>query len=423
MARFGICVFEDPGYRGFLPLSYSRAVFELRCGMLSLWEKIFREYGGDVGFYFTARPRLAEVLSERLPFPVNRLDDFAGESMLFVNGRLLSPPGVSQLLSLEGKACCFVTNGELLACRVDAGALLEELARPGFFLSSDAVESVANKLPRTEVKATLLGYTWELVNNNPDQIGTDFESSKQGGKIEGEVDERAVIYNARAVHVSQGARVDAGVVLDARGGPIFVGAGARISPFSRVEGPCAISEDTFLVGGRFTGGCTFGPCCRIGGEVEQSIFQGHSNKYHEGFVGHSYVGEWVNLGALTTTSDLKNTYGCVSVIVDGQAVQTNLMKVGSLVGDFAKTGIGTLLDTGAVLGFSANVFGGRGVLPKHVPCFVWGDGESFETYSPQRAVATARVVMERRGAEMSPAFERLMMHIFEATEEERKRVL
>ena len=423
MAKFGVCVFEDQGHRKFLPLSYSRAVFELRCGMLSLWEKAFREYDGDVQFHFAARPHLAEVLSERLPFPVNRLQDFDGDGMLFLNGRLLSPPGLAQLVSADGKPCCFLAGGELLACRLEAGELLREATRPGFFLGPAAAQSLADRLPSTDVTATLLEYTWELVNNNPGQIGTDFERSKQGGKIEGDVDERAVIYNARAVHVSQGARIDAGVVLDARGGPIFVGAGARISSPSRVEGPCAVAEDTFLVGGRYTGGCTFGPCCRIGGEVEQSIFQGHSNKYHEGFVGHSYVGEWVNLGALTTTSDLKNTYGCVSVIVDGRAVETNLMKVGSLVGDFTKTGIGTLLDTGAVLGFSANVFGGRGVLPKDVPCFVWGDGENFETYIPQRAIATARVVMERRGAAMSPALERLMMHVFEATEEDRRRVL
>jgi len=423
MARFGVCIFEDAAYRGFLPLSYSRAVFELRCGMLSLWEKTFREYDGDVSFYFMARPHLAEVLSERLPYPVNQLQDFDGESVLFLNGRLLSPPGLSQLVSLDGKSCCYFAGGELLACRVEAGELLRETARPEFFLDPGARESLAGRLPRNDVTATLLQYTWELVNNNPGQIGTDFERSRQGGKIEGDVDERAVLYNARAVHVSQGARIDAGVVLDARGGPIFVGTGARISSSSRVEGPCAISEDTHLVGGRYTGGCTFGPCCRIGGEVEQSVFQGHSNKYHEGFVGHSYVGEWVNLGALTTTSDLKNTYGCVSVIVDGRAVETGLMKVGSLVGDFTKTGIGTLLDTGAVLGFSANVFGGKGVLPKDVPCFVWGGGEDFETYIPQRAVATARVVMERRGVEMSPALERLMMHIFEATEGDRRRVM
>ncbi|MBN1504760.1 MAG: hypothetical protein JW952_06855 [Candidatus Eisenbacteria bacterium] len=422
MAKFGVCVFEDRGYRGFLPLSYSRAVFELRCGMLSLWEKTFREYG-DVSFYFAARPYLAEVLSERLPFPVNRLQDFDGDGMLFVNGRLLSPPGLAQLVPVEGKSCSFFADGELLACRLEAGGLMRQAARPGFFLSPDAAQSLAAGLPRTDVVATLLTYTWELVNNNPGQIGTDFERSRQGGKIEGDVDERAVVYNARAVHVGQGASIDAGVVLDARGGPIFLGANVKVHSPSRVEGPCVVSEDTLLVGGRYTGGCTFGPCCRIGGEVEQSIFQGHSNKYHEGFVGHSYVGEWVNLGALTTTSDLKNTYGSVSVIVDGRAVGTNLMKVGSLVGDFTKTGIGTLLDTGAVLGFSANVFGGKGVLPKDVPCFVWGDGESFETYIPQRAVATARVMMERRGTEMSPALERLMMRVFEATEEDRRRVL
>jgi len=247
--------------------------------------------------------------------------------------------------------------------------------------------------------------------------------ARQGGRIEGDVDERAAIYNARAVHISQGARIDAGVVIDARGGPVYVGTGARVHAFSRIEGPCSIGENCVLVGGKMTGGCSFGPCCRVGGDVEQTIFQGHSNKYHEGFIGHSYLGEWVNLGALTTNSDLRNTYTNVSVIVEGRPVPTNMLKVGTFIGDFARTGIGTLLDTGSTVGFSTNVFGGRRVLPKFVPSFVWGDGEGFTEYVLEKAVATARHIMDRRGVAWSPGFEGLMRNIFELTKRERQELL
>jgi len=422
MARFGICIYEDSGFARFEPLVYSRAVFELRCGILSLWEKIVRDYD-DVEIFCLVRPYLADVVRERLPFSVNEIRDFSGESMLFINGRLLAPSALSQLLPLEGKPACFVSDGELIGFRAEPAEAWKKYGDPEFFLEDGKVESSVPDLTANEIKATLVDFAWELISNNPGQISVDFDNLRQGGKIEGEVDERAVIYNMGAVHVSSGARVDAGVVIDARGGPVFVGTNARISSMTRIEGPCSIGDGTFLVGGRVTGGCSFGPCCRIGGEVEQSLFQGYSNKYHEGFIGHSYVGEWVNLGALTTNSDLKNTYRSVSVPIAGKSVQTGILKVGSFIGDYAKTGVGTLLDTGSIVGFSTNVFGGRKVLPRYLPSFLWGDGEDFKTYIVQQAIAAARLAMERRDVTMSSSVEELLRTVFQLTEEDRRKVL
>jgi hypothetical protein len=156
--------------------------------------------------------------------------------------------------------------------------------------------------------------------------------------------------------------------------------------------------------------------------VEQTIFQGYTNKYHEGFIGHSYLGEWVNLGALTTNSDLRNTYTKVSVAIEGHPVQTNMLKVGTFVGDFTRTGIGTLLDTGSILGFSTNVFGGRKVLPKYIPSFVWGDGDSFAEYTLVKAVATAKHMTDRRSVAWSSGSEELMHKVFELTKEERRKL-
>ena len=423
MARFGVCVFEDSAYAGFLPLVYSRAVFELRCGISALWEKVARQYAGDVQFFCMTRPHLARVLSERLGLTVNSVLDFSGETMLFVNGRLLAPPALSQLLPVEGRPACFMSDGELVAFRADRSTLHDEFSNPEGFLSPEFAGRVAERMPVNVVKTTLLRFPWEIVSDNPRQIGEDFDLARQGGRIEGDVDERVVIYNARAVHISQGARIDAGVVIDARRGPVYDGTGAAVRAFSRIEGPCSIGENCIIVGGRITGGCSFGPCCRVGGEVEQTIFQGYCNKYHEGFIGHSYLGEWVNLGALTTNSDLRNTYTNVSVIVESRTVQTNMLKVGTFIGDFTRTGIGTLLDTGSTIGFSTNVFGGRGVLPKSIPSFVWGNGESFTEYIVDKATATARLIMERRGVAWNSDHERLIHEVFELTKEERKKLL
>src|SRR5262249_37192887 len=143
------------------------------------------------------------------------------------------------------------------------------------------------------------------------------------------------------------AHLDPMVLIDTRSGPVVIDGAAVVSAFSRLEGPCYVGPRTQVLGAKVRGGTTLGPDGRGGGGVEASILQGHSNKYHEGFLGHSYVGEWVNLGAGTHTSDLRNDYGEVSVVVNGQRVATGRTKVGSFLGDHTKTGLGTLLNTGS----------------------------------------------------------------------------
>src|SRR6185295_4718482 len=134
-------------------------------------------------------------------------------------------------------------------------------------------------------------------------------------------------------------------------GPVTIEEGCEVHPFTRIEGPCYVGPKTILLGAKVREGCSFGPMCRIGGEVEESIVHGYSNKYHDGFLGHAYVGEWVNLGALTTNSDLKNDYSEVKVTLDGRTqLSTGSNKVGALIGDHVKTSIGTLLNTGAYVG-------------------------------------------------------------------------
>ena len=151
------------------------------------------------------------------------------------------------------------------------------------------------------------------------------------------------------VSIEAGARIDPFAVLDARNGPIRLGARAVVASHTVVTGPCVVGAGTQLLSGA-VGRSTIGPECRIAGEVEECVWQGYANKRHHGFVGHSVIGEWVNLGALTTTSDLKNNYGAVRVWVDGRDEQSGVSKIGSFVGAHAKTGIGTLLPTGASIG-------------------------------------------------------------------------
>jgi len=171
--------------------------------------------------------------------------------------------------------------------------------------------------------------------------------------------------------VTQGATVEPGVVFDVRPGPVVLEAGAEVRSGTRLEGPTFVGAGTRVLGGDVRSS-VFGPECRVRGEISASVFLGYANKAHEGFVGNSVVGRWVNLGAGTTTSNLKNTYGRVRLDVAGERIETGRLNVGTLFGDHAKTAIGTMLPTGTVVSVGANLFGGT--VPKYVPPFAWGVG-------------------------------------------------
>src|SRR5205823_12729762 len=172
--------------------------------------------------------------------------------------------------------------------------------------------------------------------------------------------------------------------------------------------PCWVGPGTHVLGAKVRAGTSLGPGCRVGGEVEASIVHGHSNKYHDGFLGHSYVGEWVNLGAGTSNSDLRNDYGEVTVVVNGRRVPTGSPKVGCFLGDHAKTGLGTLLNTGTNAGVFCNLLPSGRLLPKYVPSFAsWWNGRLEDCADFDALLRTAAEVMRRRGCELTDAHETL----------------
>jgi UDP-N-acetylglucosamine diphosphorylase/glucosamine-1-phosphate N-acetyltransferase len=272
-------------------------------------------------------------------------------------------------------------------------------------------------LPALPVEAEFILYPWDLIARNAAAIMDDLQAAPAAAR--GTVHRLACLESTERIFIEAGAVVGPFAVLDAGAGPILVGRGARIEAHTHVRGPCVVGAGTQLLGGAI-GGSTFGPECRIAGEVEASVWQGHANKRHHGFVGHSVIGEWANLGALTTTSDLKNNYGNVRVWVDGHEVDSRSPKVGSFVGAHVKTGIGTLLPTGAAVGTAANLFGGGRFAPKRVPSFAWWDGEAFAEHELERCVATARIAASRRARELTPGAEAALRALHAATASERR---
>lgn len=222
-------------------------------------------------------------------------------------------------------------------------------------------------------------------------------------------------YHLDRVRLGPGCTIDHGAVLDARDGPVVLGARCHVFPHTWVRGPFFASNDCLLLGGRIGGGTSLGPVCRVRGEVEASVFLGFGNKAHDGFVGHSYLGEWVNLGALTTTSDLKNNYSAISLVREGVRERTTQTKLGAFLGDHVKTRIGCLLTCGTIAGVGANLVGEPDVPVRWVPDFSWGAGPGAVEYGIEEFLRTAEIVYRRRGVEWRLEEERVLREVHAAT--------
>lgn len=231
-------------------------------------------------------------------------------------------------------------------------------------------------------------YIWELIAGLEGAL-----KAKIKPKIKGKVHASSVIYNKSSVQIDAGAEVEACAVLDARSGPIIIGKNTIIRPQSYLRGPLSIGQG-----------------CRIGGEVTHSIIMDFTNKGHYGFIGHSYIGSWVNLGAGTTNSNLKNNYGNVKVTLNGKEIDTGMQFLGCLIGDHVKTGIGTLINTGTVVGVGANVFGGK-LTPKAIPNFAWGEGQKYDL---DKFIDSAKKMMARRNIKLSQAEKDNLLKIYQS---------
>lgn len=401
--RTNLLLFEDGGWRQLLPLTWLRPAFELRCGVDRLVDKVVTHLGPLV-FDVAVRRELEEVVRARTPLVAP--DPQAPFTL--VNSRLLvtrdiAPPPVGAAW-VDGKALLAAT----FATRDEAQALAAGLSRaaaehPDARRADDWIEQARVEPAPQGVR--LLHYPWEPALLNRDELVRQW----RGGAFEGRMHASAHVTESKNVRVAAGAVVKAAVVLDAEQGPVHIDAHAVIEPNAVLVGPCYIGPHSIVrPQATIREGVTAGPHCRIGGEISSSILHGYANKQHEGFLGHSYVGEWVNLGAGTITSNLKNTYGRIRVMLNGHMVDSGQQFIGTMFGDHAKTGIGTILPTGCVLGLSANVFT-RAPVPKFVPSFAWLTDAGLTRFDPEKAAAIAQTVMGRRGATLSAAEARLLV--------------
>ena len=401
---------QSPKRTNFYPLALSRPIFELRFGMTSLGDKLVARLGARDVAYFVP-PYMADVYRAKIARPVNDVATLRGDDLLLVNGRVkaaelaVAPIGPSEVAVDE--------DGEILYARI-ARSDLGKLKGDSIEALLDSAEAV---LPAAKQTPAAWNYTWDLVLANPAQLPLDFAAAGRGG-IEGRVEEPSAIRGSKKdVYVARGALVHPMVVIDAEHGPVYLDEGVEVHPFTRIEGPCYVGKNSILLGAKCREGNSIGPMCRVGGEIEESIIHGYSNKYHDGFLGHAYVGEWVNLGAMTTNSDLKNDYSNVTVVLDGKTpISTGSTKVGSLIGDHAKTSIGTLINTGGYIGAMALIATIGRLLPKFMPSFAWYiNGAVTDGFGKKKLYETAKVAMSRRQCVWTEADEALWDAVYEMT--------
>jgi len=399
-----ILIYEDEKWRNLTPMCFIKCVFELRCGFGSLLDKILPVLPqGDRGFW--VRDYMKNLAEKRYGLPVND-SSFFNDDLLLVNGRwLASGP---EKISLTENVIYGLVKKET-ASRFWNGSLEKFL------------QDVREKIPCEEKDLKCVNYPWDLINWNPWELKQDFTGFGKKG-VEGTFHSMAaVVGDEDSIYIAEGAKIHPFVVLDTSGGPVYIDEGAEVFPSARIEGPCYVGKNTQIMpGANIREGNSFGDVCRVGGEVEESIFYSYSNKYHDGFIGHSYIGEFVNLGGLTINSDLKNDYSNVSVYLNGVSTDTGSLKVGSFIGDHTKTGIGALLNTGTVAGLMCNITA-AGMLPKYFPSFTWYVNNKFmKGYGLEMMLNTAKTVMGRRKREMAGEEEEAIRVVYEMTAGERK---
>ena len=409
-----VVIYEDSKVTQFGPVTLLRPAYLLRTGIFPNFELVRRAFEG-ASLTFASRDHIAPIIAhQHKDIPVNMVsrEHEATTDVLFVNGRIKSLGNLVEQVNKSILPAAYGSDGELAAVLFKAEMLqsIPKLGTPRDYF--ELFQKARTDIADFECNAELYQYPWEIVANITSAVRFDFEllRSQYDQLDRGRAHQMAVLINREDIIIEAGSTVSGGAVLDASHGPIYIGPNTRLDPQAAIYGPTYIGPNCVVVAGKIEG-CSIGHTCRVGGEIEESVFQEYVNKYHAGFIGHSYVGAWVNFGAMTTNSDLKNNYSNIRVTVNDRSIDTKLIKVGSLIGDHTKFGIGTLLNTGINIGVSCNIFGGGLVTDKEVPSFHWGGTGNYVEYRWDKALETMRRSVDRRNYTLSPHEERVLHEV------------
>jgi UDP-N-acetylglucosamine diphosphorylase/glucosamine-1-phosphate N-acetyltransferase len=382
-----------------LPFTYTRPISEIRLGILRLSEK-WEKYLKPQKIYYLS----SDYLSTKFPSAKEQNNTLIINSVLIPNADTIE--AVNSLSTGE----VLLHDQTFLACKY-SGKKIEN--KDTFWMD----------LRPVQYKGTvdMLQHKWEIFQKNPSEIAKDFNLICTGRKSAKADTSNILIGPEELVFIEEGSKVRASII-NTEEGPVYIGKNAEIMEGSMIRGPFALCDhSTVKMGAKIYSGTTIGPHCKIGGEVNNSVIFGYSNKAHDGFLGNAVIGEWCNLGADTNNSNLKNNYDFVKVwdYARNTFISTDSQFCGLFMGDHSKTGINTMLNTGTTIGVFVNVYGSN--FPRtFIPSFSWGSTTGFMEYKSEKAFETAQRVMSRRGIDFNETEEEILKHIFEFSRKYRK---
>lgn len=380
-------LYDDARAREFEPFSLTRPVSELVAGA-ELTRRRWELCAGTRATAFIAGEQLRDFEEFDAPRSAEPEETIPAGSIV-ANSRCVISLGAR----LGSTASTWLCAGAVAAVRLTRAIRARELGDGSGALAGLA--ALAADGPRAEVSGRWLTNVWDLIAQLAAQLTDDITVMAE------RVDRTTPpgTLGSWPALVEPGATIEPNVIFDTSAGPILVRAGATVAAFTRLVGPCHVARGATVLGDRVAN-CSIGESCKVRGEISTSVMLGHSNKGHTGFVGHSYMGRWVNLGSGSTTSNLKNTYGTVQLWTPRGMTDSGQQFLGTMFGDHVKTGIGTMLSTGTVLGAGASIHG-AGMPPRVVPPFAWGDRPPYAAYDLDRFLEVAGRVAQRRGVALT----------------------
>jgi UDP-N-acetylglucosamine diphosphorylase / glucose-1-phosphate thymidylyltransferase / UDP-N-acetylgalactosamine diphosphorylase / glucosamine-1-phosphate N-acetyltransferase / galactosamine-1-phosphate N-acetyltransferase len=376
-------LFEDHFTSFLKPFTDLHASFEVRCGQFTNIDRLLMLLDPTDSITLIVREEIEEIISEK-----------------FTNINV-NPENIEPGIWLNGST---IWDEKLLKIVNDGKTYANEDILYAFSESSNINFEDINKIISEKLKVTSqieflhISFLWDAISESHHQIQEDF--IKKFPVRHGKTHHSVIIVNEENIHCGENSIINAGVVLDASNGPIIIEENVKIDIGALIQGPLVIGKNSIVnPGSKLRGNVIIGPVCKVGGEIEDSIIHGYSNKQHDGFLGHSYVGEWVNLGANTNNSDLKNTYGKIKYTFPNIEINTGETFIGAMIGDFVRTGISTMLNTGSFIGTGANVFGGD-FQDKYIKSFKWGRNDLVQ-WNP--FIETCSRIKKRRNKELTKA--------------------
>ena len=381
-------LFDNFRRANLLPLVFTRPVADIRIGILTIREKWEH-------FLKAKTSTLTEpYLSKK--YPLVKADD-----NLLLNASVVPTAElVEEILKLQPGECLSIDES-IIAKRMTAAELEGDAADDHF------------KATRTKADFIKINNSWDIFANNDRAIKDDFDLLTKRRKSQPVSDTNFIIGDPKKIFIEKGATVEY-AFLNTNDGPIYIGKDAVVMEGSKIRGSFALCESSILkLDAKIYPGTTVGPHCKVGGEVQNTVFFGYSNKGHDGYLGNSVVGEWCNFGADTNNSNLKNTYDIVKLwsYAEEHFVKTGLQFCGLIMGDHSKTGINTMFNTGTVVGVSCNLFG-SGYQRNFIPSFSWGGPHNMGVFNLKKSFIVAEAVWKRRGLKFDSTEEEILTHIY-----------